>query len=803
MNFFKTGFRTLAKHASFSAINIGGLAIGIASAILVFTVVKYELGYDSFQPNYNRIYHVVTEDSFAGGNTFNPGLPFPAFEALKADHPDISFGALFSSFGSQITVLGDDKAFNPDHKKFIEPTGVFFSEPGFFKVFHFDWLAGSPSVLEQPNQTVLTETMAEKYFGNWKDAMGKFLQLDNVATVKVAGILKDPPKNTDFPLSVVTSYKTAKASPLTYFYTDKWNSITSSFQVFLLMPENRSPEWFNKQLAEFTKKNYQQVREGGRTHFLQPLSELHFDQRFPIFGDHITSKTTIYTLSLIGLFIILMACINFINLSTAQAAGRGKEIGVKKVLGSNRLNLFFQIIGETAFIVGLAVLLAIVIATVCLPLIKNIALIHEDLSILNWQTISFLVILCAVVVLLAGTYPAIIVSGFKPVQALKSKITASTVGGISLRRGLVVLQFAISQVLIIATIIAISQMNFVKNADLGFNRDAILLFSSNSDSIIHQRQEAFKQKLLSLPEVESVSYTIDPPSSENGWYSNFAFDHQPDEHFQVSLKYADEDYFKTFGIDFLAGRGYTKSDTVNELVVNQTLLNQLKIKDPQQAIGKQIRIGRNEWKTIVGVVKDFKTSSLREPVKPTVLLQLKDLYGLTAIKLHSKNLMKTQSEIESVWNNYFPEYAFTTSYMDENIQQFYLQENNLTLLYKIFAGLAIFISCLGLYGLVSFMAVQKLKEIGIRKVLGASIQNILFLFSKEFTLLVIISALIAIPVAYYFMNQWLQNFTFRIEIHPAVFIGAVLASVLVAWIAVGYKSVKAALSNPVKSLRSE
>lgn len=802
--FLKIGYRNLIKHPSFSFINIGGLAIGIAAAVLLFTVVKYELGYDTFQPDYNRIYHVVTEDKFPDGNIiYNPGVPFPALEALQNEFPQVTFGSLFSSFGSQITVLGNDKSFNPNHKKFIEPTGVFFSEPEFFKVFHFEWLAGTPAVLAEPNQTVLSQEMAEKYFGDWKNAMGKFLQLDNVVTVKVAGILKNQTKHSDFPLSVVTSFKTAKANPSTYYYSNIWNSITSNFQVFLLMPQNKTPEWFDRQLKAFTKKYYPKRKEGERVHFLQPLSELHFDKRFPIFGDHITSKTTIYTLSLIGIFIILMACINFINLSTALAAIRGKEIGVRKVLGSNRLQLFFQIIGETAFIVGLAVVISMILAIIFLPYIKEIAIIQDDITLFNFQTILFLAVLTLAVILLAGIYPATVLSGFKPVEALKNKINATTVGGISLRRGLVVLQFAISQILIIATLIAISQMNFVRNADIGFNQEAILLMSSNSDSIIHSRQAAFKQKLTSLSGVKSVSYTTDAPSSENGWFSNFAFNHKPDEDFQVSLKYADEDYFKTFGIDFLAGREYSKSDTMNELVINQTLLNQLNINDPNQAVGKQIRIGGNEWKTIVGVVKDFKTSSLREPIKPTILLQYKNLYGITAIKLHTKNLIKTQAEIESVWNNYFPEYAFTAAYMDDNINQFYLQENNLTFLYKIFAGLAIFISCLGLYGLVSFMAVQRLKEIGIRKVLGASIKNILFLFSKEFTILILCAALIAIPTAYFFMNQWLQNFTFRIQLQPITFIAAVVISVLVAWIAVGYKSVIAAVSNPVKSLRSE
>ncbi len=800
-NYFKIAWRNLLRHKAFSVINIAGLAIGIASCLLLFTVVKYELSYDKFQPDYQQIYHVVTEDKFEDGVTYNPGVPVPALKALRVDFPQITIGSLFASYGSQVTVMNTDAVTSSD-KKFIEPTGFFFADPQFFQVFHYDWLAGTPAVLEVPDHTVLTKKLAEKYFGDWKNAVGKLLKLDNKATVKIAGIINDPPANTDFPLSIITSYKTAKANAETYTYSDNWNTLSSNFQVFMLLPKNISEANINNRLLNFSKKNYV-VRNSVKTSFLQPLSDIHFDKRFPNFGDHITSKSTLWTLLLIGLFIIVMACINFINLSTAQAVGRSKEIGIRKVLGSHRRQLFGQIIGETALIVIFSILLAVLISTLCLPFIKHIASIQEPLGFFNSETIIFLVGLGAAVTLLAGTYPALILSGFRPVLALKNKITSATVGGISIRRSLVVAQFAISQILIIATIVAITQMSFVKNADLGFNQQAVLLFNANADSTMHSRQEAFKQKLLQMPGVQSVSFNADVPSSDNGWFTNFAFDHRPDEKFQLGLKFADEDYFKTFGLQFLAGKPYDKSDTIKDVVINETLAKQLGLKNPQDAIGKDIRLGGSRWNTIVGVVKDFKTSSLREAIKPTLLCERKEYYGVTSIKLNSSNIPKTKASIESAWNQYFPEYAYTTSFMEENIKQFYQQEDQLELLYKIFAGIAIFISCLGLYGLVSFMAIQKTKEIGVRKVLGASVKNIIYLFSKEFIILILIGSVIAIPVAYLLMNHWLQNFTFRIKMSVGIFLIAILISVIIAWIAVGYKSIKAAVANPVKSLRSE
>jgi predicted permease len=799
-NYFKIALRSAARHKAYAAINITGLGVGIAACLLLFTVVKYELSYDTSQPGYDRIYRIITADDYADGVSYSPGIPFPALEGVKTAFPQLITGALFASYGSQVTVLKNNAA---PVKKFIEETGVFFADPQFFQVFRYNWLAGAPSVLNEPNVTVLTQEMAEKYFGNWKSAIGGLLKLDNAATVKVAGILENPPANSDFRLSIVTSYETAKAYADTYSYTDDWGSVTSNFQIYMLLPPHVSPGNIDMQLADRGKIWYKNEKTSKKTSFLQPLRDMHFDNRTGSFFDHTTSRATLWTLSLIGVFIMIMACINFINLSTAQAVGRSKEVGIRKVLGSNRVQLFRQLMGETALIVVVAMLIAVAVASLCLPYIKHIASIPEKLSLLNQQTLLFLLSLVILVTLLAGLYPSMVLSRFKPALALKNKITSATVGGISLRRGLVITQFAISQVLVIATIVAISQMNYIHTADLGFNKEAVFIINANADSVVHARQEAFKQRLLQIPGVQAASFSSDVPSSDNNWSGNFSFDHRPDEKFEIYRKAADEDYFKTYGLQIVAGRAFEKSDTTNEIVVNETLLNKLGIKNPNEVIGKEIRSGRSSWKTIVGVVKDFKTNSLRESVKPLMLFQRKDRYSVTGIKLRSSNIQKTQAAVEAAWNEYFPEYAYKSSFMDENISKFYQQEEQLSLLYKIFAGIAIFISCLGLYGLVSFMSVQRTKEIGIRKVLGASVQNIIYLFSKEFTVLIIIGFLVAAPLAYYLMNHWLLNFEFRIKISPYIFIIAIFVSVIIAWITVGYKSVKAALQNPVDSLKIE
>jgi len=808
-NYLKIAWRNLVRHKSHAIINISGIGIGIAAGLILFTVVRYEFSYDKFQPNYKHIYHIASERRTAAGTDYAEGVPFPAYDALRLEFPQVGTAAMFSNSNSQVTVLDSKDPNAVSNKKFIEETGVCFSDAQFFSVFEYKWLAGSADVLKQPDMAVVTRKMAEKYFGNWREAVGGLLKLDNTATVKVAGVLDDPPSNTDFPLAVVASYETMKSYPDVYGYRTDWGNVTSDFQSFMLLPPNVNAATVNRQLIAFSNKHVNTRPNDIQkvSYFLQPLSDIHFNTQIGNFGDHITSRTTLWTLSLIGLFIIIMACINFINLATAQAVGRSKEVGIKKVLGGSRRQLFWQMMGETFIVVVTSLILAIVLASACLPFVKHITSINEKLGLLNTSTTLFIISAGICITLVAGIYPSFILSGFTPILALKNKITSAKVGNISLRRGLVVLQFAISQILIIGTIVAVSQMNYVKHADLGFNKEAVLVLNSNVDSSVNVRQPAFKQKLLTIPGVLAVSFSSDVPSSESNNSGSFAYDHRPLENFDLFRKFADEDYFKTYGLEVIAGRSYIRSDTLKEVVVNETLVRKLGIKDPNEILGHEIlaaRSGaRHVWCPVVGVVKDFKTNSLREAVKPTVIGQRTKRYFYTGIKLHTNRLSSTLSEIEKKWNQTFPEFVYAPTFMDDRINNFYKQENQLSLLYKFFAAIAIFISCLGLYGLISFMAAQKTKEVGIRKVLGASVSHILYLFSREFTVLIIIAFVVSAPVAYYMMSKWLNNFAFRIHFGVLVFVVAMITSVMIAWLTVGYKSIQAAVANPVKSLRTE
>ncbi|HEY4326947.1 MAG TPA: ABC transporter permease [Mucilaginibacter sp.] len=803
-NYFKIAWRNIIRHKGYSAINIAGLTVGIAACLLIFVIIQYELSFDSFQPNYKSIYHIVTQQMHADGTSYTPGTAGPATEALRLEFPQAKVASINTNYGCQITVEDNNTANATGGKKFTENVGVAFIEPEYFSIFNWKWLAGSAAVLTNPHMAVLDKSTATKYFGNWKNAMGRSIKMDNLIISKVAGIIEDAPTNSDFPFKVLISYITWKEYPKNYYYSDGWGLLSSNHQIFMLFPKNVSESNIDARLKKFTAKYYKTGIKD-QLIFTQPLAAMHFDTRFgSTLGDHTTSMATLRTLSFIAILIIVMASINFINLSTAQSVGRSKEVGIRKVLGSTRKQLIMQVIGETAIIVLGAVVLAVVVAKIALPYLKNIASVPDDISLISSGSLLFLACTTVVVIILSGIYPALIVSGFKPVLALKNKITAASIGGIPLRRTLVVAQFAISQLLIIGTIVAVNQMDFVNKADLGFNKSAVLVIPGYTDSVSLLKMQAFKQQLLQNPAVKFASFSSDVPSSDNNSSTNFYFNQSKKElGFNAFLKIADADYFKTFGLRFTAGKGYEPSDTTRDVVVNQTMLRKLGVQRDEDAIGKTISMGGGPWAKITGVVEDFKTNSLRETVKPTIIFPYKKYESQVAIKITTKNLNATVASIQKLWETTYPEYAYNGFFLDDSIAKFYKQENQLALVYKIFALIAIFISCLGLYGLVSFMAVQRTKEVGIRKVLGASISSIVFLFSKEFMILIIISFVIAVPAAWYIMTGWLQNFAYRISINASIFVAAIAVSIIIAWVTVAYKSINAALVNPVQSLKSE
>jgi putative ABC transport system permease protein len=806
-NYFKIAWRNLLRNKSYATINVTGLAIGIAACLLIFLIVQYETSFDGFHTQKDSIYRIVSVSSGPDGVHPGAGTPMPLLEGLKLDFPQVKqMGNIMKNDGSHYAV-GDGRN-TGSLKKFKEDL-AYYADPGFFKIFDFKWLAGDKNTaLAEPNAIVLSRNEADKFFGDWHTAVGKIIRYENKRDLKVTGIFEDTPPNTDFPMKLAVSWITlvGKDGDLNGNAQD-WVSSFGDRNCYVILPPDVSEKRLNTELAALAKKRIPAPYNKNKIFQLQALKDMHYNTDVGVYSNHSFSKQLISVISLIGLFLLVIACVNFINLATAQAVNRSKEVGIRKVLGSNRYQLMLQFITETLIITLFAVILASIISVVALPMLNSLLEIELSGSFLtDGKVILFLAAVVIGVTILAGLYPALVLSGFNPIVALKNKINAGRSSGISLRRVLVVTQFCIAQFLVIGTLVLIYQMNYFKNKSLGFNKDAVITVPYPGDSISRTRINSLKDQLLQQPGIKDVSIGMAGPSDNGGWFSDFNFNHSPKQvDFSACLKWADAGYFKLYDLKFAAGGPYNKSDTISGYVVNETLIHKLGITDPKQAIGKYIMLWNDKKLTaqITGVVKDFNVGSLRGVIPPVLMGPWQAQYAKLSIKVSPQNLKQTLAGIESQWNKTYPEGVYEYQFLDKTIANFYRNEDELSTLYKIFAGIAIFISCLGLYGLVSFMALQRTKEVGIRKTLGASVGHIVYLFSKEFTVLIIIAFAISAPIAYYFMHKWLQDYTYRIDIGPDIFIIAILASVAIAWTSVGFKAIKAALANPVKSLRSE
>ncbi len=810
-NYFKIAWRNLVRNKSYAAINITGLAVGIAVCMVIFIIIQFQTSFDDFHAKKDRTYRVLTEFTYAnaGSVSYKTAIPFPMPLGLKTAFPQIEQVApIFASHDDQLLIV-DNKG--NTERDFNEKHGVFCMGPSFFKIFDFPLLAGSYASLKDPNNVLLTKETAEKYFGDWKTAMGKTIKLEmggymfehGVDVLKVSGILATIPPNTDFQLKVVVSYGTGFTGRFLSKSTD-WDGNVAGFGCYILLLPNTSVDNFNQQLAAYSHK----VESAGNTdrHLIQPLSAVHYDTGVSDYSNKTISRQLINVLRLIAAFILLIACVNFVNLSTAQAINRAKEVGVRKVLGSNKTQLQAQFIVETFLIVISAVVLAAVITTLALPSVGGLLELSLSFNLFGDPAIIlFLLVVTIVVTALAGLYPSVVLSRFNPVNALKSKLISNT-GGISLRRGLVVFQFIIAQALIIGTLIIARQMDYFMNQPLGFDKDAIINVPFRVDSLRISKLGYLRQQLMSVNGVQAVTYSSNTPV-ENGTdlWSIIKYNHAVKQtDFQVITKFADNEYLSTYKLPLIAGRNLLPADTAGEFLVNEALVKTLGIKNPEDIVGKDMTTWHDEIKgTIVGVLKDFNDRSFRNDLAPLLITTDVAMYNQVGIKLATTNLSATMKSVKEVFDKTLPDFVFEYKFLDEKIGSFYKQENQLSQLYKIFAAIAIFLSCLGLYGLASFMAVQRIKEVGIRKVLGASAGSIVYLFSKEFVVLIAIAFAIATPIAWYYMHQWLQNYAYRISISWWLFAAGGLAAIIIALATISFQALKAAIANPVNSLRAE
>ncbi len=808
-NNLKIALRSLRKNKIYTIINVVGLTVGIAAALLIFRMVDYELSFNKSFENYDRIVRVYSERTTPEGVLeYTVCTPVPSMDAMENVVSQFAAMSRIKEMWANLTVP------NPNGgaplKKFAveDAQTAMFVEPDFFEVFQLDWLAGeSTTALDQPNTIVLTQSWAERLFDNWEAAMDQAILIDNLIPITVKGVVADLPDNVDFNYPYLISYSTLNTYADYFFHnSEDWGSCSSNDQVYALLTSPDQIDNANALLATVGKEQYsQRTGKQSRFHMLQPLSDLHYNEDLGHSGHHRTAISRLRILGAIGILILIMACFNFINLATAQASLRAKEVGVRKTLGSSRRQLIGQFMSETGLIVGLAILLGTLLATLSRPLLSHISDVPADLPFLSRPIVwGFLAGITVIITLLAGLYPSFALSNFKPVRALKSKADNNTWGGAAIRKSLVVLQFVIAQGLIIGAVITILQLDFIRNRDLGFDDQLVYTFSFNSDSTTISRQSALKQNLLNIPSVEAVSFNSDQPFSGNTWASNFRYSSRPeDEDYGITLKFTDADYQKTYGLELTAGRWLTPSDTMREAVVNETLLRKLGVQSPEEVINEPIRLGSSRHLRIVGVVKDFHTHSLRQEHLPLMMATRKDYYWDAGVKIRPGDLSGTTAEIKKAFDDVLPEQVFNGDFLDQNITQFYENDNRLAATCKAFGLLAILISCLGLFGLATHAANQRVKEIGIRKVLGASLAGILGLLSKDFLKLVILALIIASPIAWWLMNRWLDNFVYRIDINWWVFLLAGVLVIFIAFATVSFQSIKAALADPVKSLRNE
>ena len=795
-NYFKIGWRNLRRHKAYAAINIIGLSLGIACAILIFTLISFHGSFDNFHHNKNRIYRVVTEFHDEKID-YEAAVPTPVGKAFRNDYTFAEKTARVVSYHNELISLPREK----EVKKFQEEDQVAFAEPAFFEIFDFPLAEGDPhTVLSNPNSAILTKAIAQKYFGD-AHAIGKTIRLDNKTDFTVTGILQDLPANTDRKQGIYLSYDNLKDRSSWLAGDSSWGGIYSGSMCFVLLRPSVTPAQVNKALFPGFSAKYYQGRDAKIWRFhLQPLSDIHFNADYDGYAD----KKYLWALGFIGLFLIITACVNFVNLATAQALNRAKEVGIRKVLGSLRSQLFWQFMAETTLITTFALLIAYGLALLALPSLNALFKSKMELHLFgNWPLPVFLLLLSGLVIFLSGSYPGLVLARFQPVLALKSKLSQAHIGGFSLRRILVVTQFAICQILIIGTIVIGSQMRYSRNIDLGFNKDAIVTIPLPIGDKI--KMKALHTQLAAVAGMEKITLCHRPPASTSNNNTSVRYDNRgEDEHWSINEKSADDQYLSTFGLKLVAGRNFYPSDTTREFVVNETFVKKLNLPSPQDVIGKKLSInGGSMTAPIVGVVKDFHNYSLHNEIPAICIMPESSDYESCSMKINPANTRSALASIEKIWNGIYPEYSYSYHFLDENLAEFYEMDQIMLTLVEAFAGIAIFIGCLGLYGLVSFMAVRKTKEIGVRKVLGAGIRHILWLFGKEFSRLLVIAFVIAAPLAWYTMHRYLQDFKYRIGIGAGIFALAILFTFLIAALTVGYRSVRSALANPVKSLRSE
>jgi putative ABC transport system permease protein len=790
-NYLIIAIRNISRSLSFTMINIAGLSLAITCSIVLFLFITFFTSFDNYHADGDRIYRIVTTMDWGRVDyDHTPGVPAPFPEALKADATGIESVLFISGRWRALVSVEDDG----ERRMFEEEGSIGYTDSTYFNFFTRNIVAGEAS-LTKPNQAVISRKWAEKYFGE-KDPIGKVIRIDNAQDFEIIGVMEDYPPNTSFPFELLMSYETIRKEKI----DAGWYNVWSDDQCYIKLLPGVTPASIEAQLADFIKKYINPEEASHMKRWLQPLKDINHDTRVSNYRQRTVGRESIWAMGAIMIFLLITGCINFINLSTAVAVRRSKEVGIRKVLGGQRTQLVFQYLSETAVVTLIAIVLSVGLAELALVKLNAFQKLDLHIDLTSPGFLGFIVTIWLVVSIISGLYPSFLLSGFSPAMALRNKITNRGSGGFALRRGLVVFQFVISQVLVIGTIVLLSQMNYFNNKDLGFSKEAVVLVPlPQRDNVT--AKTAVRAAVRDLPGVESVSLCNTPPSSGAVSVTDFRMDGLERTDNVAHVKIVDWAYLDLFDIDLVAGRPFDDIDTANAWIVNETLVKWVGM-EPEEILGRNLTMWERTL-PVIGVVRDFHTMSLARTIEPTVLMKDPPGYWHLAVKVKPGQFNTTIDEIEKVWATQYPDFLFSYEFLEEEIANFYRDTHRLSVLLILFSCVAIFISCLGLYGLVSYIATRKEKEIGVRKAFGASTAQIAYIFSREFLVLIVIAFVVAAPASGFVMEQWLQNFAYRISLEWFMFAAGIGVTLLVAGAAVGYRSLRAALARPADVLRNE
>ncbi|HWA33985.1 MAG TPA: ABC transporter permease [Cyclobacteriaceae bacterium] len=801
-NYFTVAFRNLKRNATYTILNAAGLSIGIAACIVIFLVVSGELQYDKFHSKYANIYRVTKLTESGSGTEHSATVPYPFGNAFRNDFPDIPLSTNIHFHQQALLSYGSEK---------LNVENIVFADSMFFDVFDYGVMSGNPrKELAQPGKVFLTKSLSNR-LGN-----PKTIKLDNLLELEVAGIVNDPPQNSHITYSLIVSLPSFSKEFLR-LPIDQWDMTVAGY-TYVVLPPGVSRENIEQRLSAFEKKYHSQTDGKTKTYLLQPLADIHFNKEYStnVLDKPFMSFNNLIVLSMLGAFILLVACINFINLSTALAVKKSREIGVRKTLGANRAQLKRQYLAEAFIITLLSAILAIVGTEISVGFVSSF--LEKQITFNLFGNITLLVFLAGLILitaLLAGLYPALVLSRFNPVDVLKNKLSAQGSSGSYARKYLVVFQFLIAQLLIIGTLVVADQMDYFRSKPLGFTHDAVVNITLPDSK--EQNRTALTAELASIPGVEEFSYSLGAPTARGDFETSFFLTERGNSSLMdLQVKPVDINYAKTYGLELVAGRWFLPGDEKlanhklpdseqrYHYVVNEALVSKLGFASNEEILGKYITLGLNDINApVIGVVKNFHTGSLHKQIPPVVLMHFPYFYLDAGIRLNKHASAQTMASIEKAFEKVFPENIFDYKFLDQQLGSLYRQEEKALTMIRVFAFFSIVISCLGLLGLVSFLTQQKVKEVGIRKVFGASAWQIMLLFSRSFAGLVLIAFLIAAPIGWYAMTRWLEGFAYHAPISIGVFVIAVVATSVVTLLTVSFQSAKASLANPVKALRSE